>query len=203
MELTLSEIRVGPHRLCIRHPPDAAALIDEAAFDQDEFLPYWAELWPSGIVLARHAERLVGAGERVVELGCGLGLPSLAAALAGAQVLATDWSPDALALLQRNARENGAALETAAVRWDDAGVIAASGPWDVVLAADVVYERRNVAPLAALLPRLVAGGRVLLADPGRPAAKELLAELATWTSEELPADSDHPRVTTTVLRKPG
>ena len=203
MELGRSELRVGRHTLRVSHPPDAAALIDEDAFAQDEFLPYWAELWPSGIVLARHVERLVAAGERVLELGCGLGLPSVTAALGGARVLATDWSSDALELLRRNAGANRAVLETSLVRWDDADLIAASGPWDWVLAADLAYERRNVPLLASLLPRLVDRGSILLADPGRPAAAELLAALELWTRERLPDDADYPRVTTLQLRRPG
>ena len=90
----------------------------------------------------------------MLELGCGLGLPSLAAALAGGRVLATDWSPQAIELLEENAERNGAALETALVDWADPAAIVERAPWDLVLAADVLYERRNVAPLLDLLPRL-------------------------------------------------
>jgi predicted nicotinamide N-methyase len=71
-------------------PPDAEALIDEDAFARDEFLPYWAELWPSARVLAGYVAELPLAGTRAVELGCGVGLPSLVVALAGADVVATD-----------------------------------------------------------------------------------------------------------------
>src|SRR5690348_13038519 len=61
----------------LRRPPNADDLIDEDAFDDDEFLPYWAELWASGIALARVVPSLEPRGKRVVELGAGLGLPSL------------------------------------------------------------------------------------------------------------------------------
>src|SRR5581483_5753574 len=90
-------------RVALLRPVSAEALIDEEAFDEDEFLPYWAELWPSGIALARAVAARDVRGLRVLELGCGLGLPSLAAALGGADVLATDWALDAIALLRRNA----------------------------------------------------------------------------------------------------
>ena len=79
--------------LTLLRPASADELIDEGAFDDDEFLPYWAELWPSGVALARAVETLDLRGSRVLELGAGLGLPSLAAALCGADVLATDWAP--------------------------------------------------------------------------------------------------------------
>ncbi len=148
-------------------------MIDEAAFDEDEFLPYWAELWPSGLALARYVAGLDVAGRKVLELGCGLGLPSLAAALRGADVLATDWAEDAIALLRENADRNGALLGVARVRWSEPEPLLRAAPWDLVLGADLLYEERNVDQLAALLPRL--GGETLLAEPGRPYAKDFLA----------------------------
>ncbi len=141
--------------LQVLRPRDTEALLDDHAFEHEEFLPYWAELWPSGVALARRVAARSLRGARVLELGCGLGLPSLAAALAGGRVLATDWSPDAIELLAENAERNEATLETALVDWLRPDAIVARAPWDLVLAADVLYERRNVAPLLDLLPRLV------------------------------------------------
>ncbi len=179
-ELTLSILR----------PRDSEALLDEQAFEHEEFLPYWAELWPSAVALARVVAGSRLRGTAVLELGCGLALPSIAAALGGARVLATDWSPDALVFARRNAERNGAELETALVAWADADELGERGPWQLVLAADVLYERRNVEPLLELLPRL--GREVLLADPGRPALRAFLdgaAErwrLTETLAEELP-----------------
>jgi predicted nicotinamide N-methyase len=162
--------------LVLRRPPSADELIDEAAFDEEEFLPYWAELWPSGVALAWHVGGLDLAGRRVLELGCGLGLPSLAAALRGAEVLATDWAEDAVALLRENAGRNGIALRVERVRWDEPEPLLGGAPWDLVLGADLLYESRNAEQLAGLLPQL--GGEVLLAEPGRPHAKAFLARFA-------------------------
>ena len=183
MELEETTVAAGGRELRLLVPPDAEALLDEEAFEREEFLPYWAELWPSGIALADTlAERHVR-GRRLLELGCGLGLPALTAALAGATVLATDWSPDAIALLRVNAERNGAALATAVSSWTDAQPELAGAPWDVVLAADVLYERRNGDLLLELLPRLT--DEVLLADPGRPHLKGFLERAATaWTVEQ-------------------
>jgi len=147
-------------------------LIDEAAFDEDEFLPYWAELWPSGVALAEVVAGLDVRGLRVLELGAGLGLPSLAAALGGAEVLATDWAEDAVALLRANAARNGIALRAERVRWDDPEPLLREAPWQLVLGADLLYEERNAHQLAGLLPRL--GGEMLLSEPGRPYAKDFL-----------------------------
>jgi predicted nicotinamide N-methyase len=119
-------------------------------------------------------------GRRVLELGAGLGVPSLAAALGGADVLATDWAEDAVSLLRSNAERNGLALRAERVRWDEPEPIVREAPWDVVLGADLLYEARNAAQLLELLPRL--GGEIVLAEPGRPFAASFLAN---WDVEEL------------------
>ncbi len=150
-------------------PASAEALLDEAAFERDEFMPYWAELWPSGLALAR-AVADVGVSGRVLEVGCGLGLPALVAARGGADVLSTDWAEDAIALLRRNAAANEVALEARVWDWrSDPAELGA--PFDLVLAADVLYETRNHEPLLRVLPELVApDGQLWLADPGRAIA---------------------------------
>jgi predicted nicotinamide N-methyase len=162
--------------LQVLRPRDAEALLDDHAFEHEEFLPYWAELWPSGVALARRVAARALRGARVLELGCGLGLPSLAAALAGGRVLATDWSPQAIELLRDNAARNEAELELAIVDWARPAPLLERAPWDLVLGADLLYERRNVAPLLELLPPLLGErGELWLADPGRAPADEFLA----------------------------
>jgi predicted nicotinamide N-methyase len=188
VELVEERIELAGRELVLLRPPDAEALLDEEAFEHEEFLPYWAELWPSGLALARHVAGLPLEGVRVVELGAGLGLPSLAAALRGAQVLATDWAPDAIELLRRNAAENGIGLEVERISWAAPEALAARAPFDLALAADVLYERRNVEPLLALLERLAPSA--VVADPRRPAAGEFLERAAAlWKveTEELQA----------------
>ena len=175
MELQRTAIAVAGLTMDLLVPPDAEALLDERAFADDEFLPYWAELWPSALALAEAVA--AAAPDRMLELGCGLGVPSLVAALRGATVLATDWSADAIALLGRNATRVGATLDAARFAWGDDS--AAVGAWPLVVAADVLYERRNAPQLLALLPRVVAaGGEAWIADPGRAAAPDFLAAAA-------------------------
>jgi predicted nicotinamide N-methyase len=151
--------------LRILQPEEAAELPDDGPVEWAPVAPYWAVLWRSGVALARELEGEELGGLRVVELGCGLAVPSIAAARAGASVLATDVSREALALAKRNARANGVRIETTTFDWEAPGNLA---PFDLVLAADVLYERSAVAPLLSLLPRLAP--EALLADPGRPAA---------------------------------
>jgi predicted nicotinamide N-methyase len=153
--------------LLVLAPRDGEALLSEGAFEHEEFLPYWAELWPSAVALARVVARRPLTGRRVLELGAGLGLPALAAAAAGGRVLATDWAADAVEMTARNAAHNGLELATGVFRWD-ADPAPLGAPWPLVLASDVLYERRNLDDLLDLLPRLVdERGLVLLADPGR------------------------------------
>jgi predicted nicotinamide N-methyase len=160
---------VHGRELRVLRPRDAEALLDEEAFEHEEFLPYWAELWPSALALADVVADRDVRGLDVLELGCGLGLPSLVAARGGARVVATDWADDALELLRTNAARNGIDLDTRKLDWREPGAL---GAFDLVLAADVLYERRYVDVLAGLLPDL--GGEVLLADPGRPFLRAFL-----------------------------
>ena len=187
--------------LSVVRPRDAEALLDEDAFKREEYLPYWAELWPSGLALARRVSARALRGAHTVELGCGLGLPSVAAALAGARVLATDWSPDALPFVIENARRNHAELEVALSAWESPGLLLARAPFDLVLAADVLYERRNVPILLELLPRLLSPrGEAWLADPGRPPAPAFLAAAAESFSVASAPDARHPVVMHHTLR---
>ena len=185
-DVTEERVVLGGRSLLVVLPRDSEALIDEERFARDEFLPYWAELWPSARALALAVAELPLDGASVVELGCGLGLPSLVAAASGARVLATDWAPEALPFVAENARRNGLAVGLLECGWAEPQQIIAGGPFDLVLASDVLYERASVPLLVALLPRLVApGGQALLADPGRPALEAFLAALAGggWTVE--------------------
>jgi predicted nicotinamide N-methyase len=187
----------------VLRPPDAEALITEEAFDQEEFLPYWAELWASGVALAHDVSMRALRGGRTLELGCGLGLPSIAAARAGGRVLATDWSQDAVRATAANAERNGVEVETLRCAWGEPEAIVARAPWQLVLGSDVLYEQRNVDELLTLLPRLVdEAGLVLLADPGRIPAERFLREAAAdgWTIRSIPSPRA-PRVLIHRLRR--
>jgi predicted nicotinamide N-methyase len=182
LDLVEERVALGGRELGVLRPRDPEALLDEEAFEHEEFLPYWAELWPSGVELARHVAGLDLAGKRVVELGCGLALPSFAAALAGARVLATDWAPDAIDLARRNAERNGIDLDFAVAGWTQPGPLLERAPFDLVLTSDVLYEKRNVPLLLYNLRRLAH--EVLLADPRRYPESDFLEGAAhDWRVE--------------------
>jgi predicted nicotinamide N-methyase len=170
MDLVEEVIPLPGRELVVRRPRDSEALIDEEAFEREERMPYWAELWPSGVALARAVWGSALRGKRVLELGCGgLALPSIAAALCGGRVVASDWAQEGLALAAENAARNDATVETVVAAWAEPDALLERAPWDLVLGADVLYEQRNADLLTELLPRLVdPGGAVWIADPGRP-----------------------------------
>ena len=155
--------------LRVLQPAESAELPDDGAVEWAPVAPYWEVLWRSGVVLARELEDEPLRGLRVVELGCGLGVPSILAARAGAKVLATDVASEALELVRRSAEANGVEVETAVADWAAPDELVGRGPFDLVLAADVLYERAAVAQLLPLLPRVAPVA--WLADPGRPAAE--------------------------------
>jgi predicted nicotinamide N-methyase len=163
-------------------PKESADLPDAGAVEWAPIAPYWSVLWRSGVALARELDGVALSGQRVVELGCGLAVPSMAAACAGAAVLATDSCSEALALAALNARANGVRIETATVDWEQPDELVARAPFDAVLAADVLYEPAAVTPLLSLLPRLAP--EAWLADPGRPSADAFLEQAGRrWSIE--------------------
>jgi predicted nicotinamide N-methyase len=171
-------VRVGAHELSMLHPESAEDLIDERDFEQDERLPYWAELWPSARVLADHVIAMEGGHRSLLELGCGSGLVSTTAALAGFDVVASDYYEDAPRFARVNAHRNGARpIRGLMLDWR---LLPRHLPkFDVVVASDVLYERPYGALVAnvigaALAPRGVAW----LADPGRVGRESFLASLS-------------------------
>jgi predicted nicotinamide N-methyase len=174
-ELVSRSVELPSGDLHVLQPQEAAALPDAGPVEWAPVAPYWSVLWRSGVALACELDGAALRDLRVVELGCGLAVPSIAAARAGAAVLATDACAEALTLVARNAHANDLHIETATVDWAEPDELVRRGPFDLVLAADVLYERTSVAPLLSLLPRLAP--EAWLADPGRPAA-DTFVELA-------------------------
>jgi predicted nicotinamide N-methyase len=89
------DVRVGRRDINILRPRSAEDLISESDFDRDERLPYWAELWPSSTILANFVTSDRRPRGRAIELGAGVGLVSIAAALAGHEITASDCYEDA------------------------------------------------------------------------------------------------------------
>ncbi len=162
-DTVLREVRVGEEVFTLLAVRDTNALvdaIDPAAFAADERFPYWADLWVSSVVLAEHLSGLA-AGTRVLELGCGLGLAGIAAARAGATVTLTDIDPDALLFAAENTALNlePGQRERVTISPMDWRAPGPQAQFDLVIGADIVYERRFFEPLLAMLSRMYRTGR--------------------------------------------
>jgi predicted nicotinamide N-methyase len=174
--------------LFLVHPADWEALRHEEG-GAGRGVPYWARPWAAGLALASAPPPVAGA--RVLELGCGLGAPSIAAARAGADVVATDGSTDAVAFAAHGLALNETVATVAHADWAEHGeALVAGGPWDVVLAADVFYTAANVQTALRLLPRLLGpGGELRIADPGRAGTRDFLAAARhTFTLRSTPGE---------------
>ncbi|MCB0108266.1 MAG: methyltransferase domain-containing protein [Caldilineaceae bacterium] len=155
---------------------DQDALLD--GVNEVEHVPYGFLLWESAVALAGWlAERPQQiAGKRVLELGAGVGLAGLMAQQLGAAVWQTDHRADVLLLAQENARQNGVTLPHQFIadwrNWKH------TARYDLILGADILYERamhRHLAPI--FHHNLTPGGTLVLSDPSRPQALELIAAL--------------------------
>lgn len=152
--------------------------------------PFWAFAWAGGQALARYIldNPGVAAGARAVDFASGSGLVAIAAARAGARhVTASDLDPFAVAAIRLNAAANGVADRIVPVSTDLLGTVPEA---DLVLAADVFYERDLAEAVTAWLCDLQARGRtVLIGDPGRtylPRARlDCLASYAVPVSRSL------------------
>jgi predicted nicotinamide N-methyase len=173
-------IDLGPEIVHLRAPADPERLleaIDPVEFAKDERMPYWAELWPVSIALARRIvnggadERAIAvAGRDILDLGCGLGLVGIAAARAGAEhVTFADYFVEAIEAARANAQRNGLArFDARCIDWREPP---RDRRWDAILASDVLYERRNLTPvLGAIAALLAPGGTAYVADPDRSTA---------------------------------
>ena len=138
--------------------------------------PLFGQVWPSGLHLAAAmAVRPLTAGERILEIGCGLALASLVCHRRGAEVTASDIHPLAAAFLLENLRLN----ELAPMRYchgdwsEEAAVTAGGAPqvrgrFDLNIGSDVLYERDDGGALAAFIDKHArARCELLIVDPNR------------------------------------
>lgn len=140
-------------------------------FARDEYLPYWAEFWPACLLLADEVARWPmagGAGARptVLEFGCGLGLVGLVALSRGWRVVMSDYEDDALAFVRASAARNGLpAPETRFVDWREEY---SDLRFERIIAAEVLYETRSLAPIARFIAcHLLPDGEATISDFNR------------------------------------
>jgi predicted nicotinamide N-methyase len=180
IELIDEEVDLGGGlHVRIARPREPERLLDDAVSDGATDAPYWAELWPSARALAAYLASGDLQGVRAIELGCGLALPSMAAALRGAEVLAVDHDADAIRIARANGRRAGRRVRGLVFDLrDPPDELVEAGPFELVLAADVLYVEVLATALSTLIPLLTApGGRALVAYPWSGQAERLAAAL--------------------------
>ncbi len=164
--------------------------------EDDDQIPYWAELWPASRGLAQYIwEQIDFKGDKVLELGAGLGLPGLVAACKGARVTISDYQPEALKIASRNALRNG--VEGVAFELGDWRDWPLREKFDWIIGSDVLYNpRSNPCVGRILLSNLAASGQLLFAHPGRQVTLGFLGELVVSGFQErrgmIPVTVDNP-----------
>ncbi|MEM9092665.1 MAG: methyltransferase domain-containing protein [Cyanobacteria bacterium P01_F01_bin.53] len=181
-KLIHKSVPVGNRCFDIDYPGDADKLLDHPstheAFKADDYMPYWAELWPSAQMLG---EALLAAANdadwpvpaqptdpihrTALEIGCGVGLSGIVALSMGLHVIFSDYDATAVEFAARNAQRNGFDdFETLPLDWR----VPPDFQVPLILAADVIYEERNIEPLIALIKVVLApSGVCVLSDPDR------------------------------------
>jgi len=146
----------------------------EKVTDADQ-IPFWAELWPASLGLARYIlnNGQLLRGKKVLELGAGIGLAGIAARIAGANLLQTDYSEAALKFIRVNSLRNG--LTEPQLLLADWRRFPNAGLFDLILGADILYEKTLHPHLVQIITNsLKPNGVVWLADPGRDYALEFV-----------------------------
>lgn len=143
------------------------------AFEEDDRIPYWTEIWPAGIALA---EWIARRGAKIknrfcLDLGCGLGLSAVIGAAYGAKVVGMDYEPLALYYAARNDLHNNRSGHTGSpvfVAADWRKPAFRKGAFDLIWAGDIMYERRFMNPVAEFINHCLApSGTTWIAEPGR------------------------------------
>jgi predicted nicotinamide N-methyase len=179
----ISNLAFGGRPIRLVRPADPDRLLEDPDVRDwnrhDDYMPYWAYLWPGAYLLAEVVAREpVPPGMAALEIGCGLGLAGLVALARGWHVTFTDYDAAPLDFVRRSAEVNGFGPATYTIRlldWRDLP----DERFPVILGADVLYERRLVPLVANLLAHLLEpDGYALIAGPYRVATEGFARALA-------------------------
>lgn len=158
----------GNHTIRLLMPSDLEQLLNgRDPFADVSMFPFWSRLWEAALVLARLlAESDVTAGNRLLELGAGLGAPGLAAAAAGYQVVLSDYEEAILDFQRVSVAANG--LKGVSCIHFDWLSPPSLERFDVIAGAEILFREEFVEPLLQICKNyLQPGGMILLAHDVR------------------------------------
>lgn len=168
----------------------------------EELCPYFGTVWPSARALAEtlvEKEELFS-GKRILEVGCGLAIPSIVAAKLGAEIVATDFHPEVPRFLESNLAINQAgSVRYERIDWSKG--FPDLGAFDWVIGSDVLYEKQHALLLARVVSQYMGRGEggAIIADPARPYLQAFLDEMthlgashqtSVRTAEDRPVPKD-------------
>ncbi|MCL2646259.1 MAG: protein N-lysine methyltransferase family protein [Phycisphaerales bacterium] len=198
----IHRLELGTRSIDLLAPVNPDVLLDDPEvrkrYHADNYMPYWPIIWPSGLMLAAKVlsdqtsppalppkpPAEPGAKEcslnrksktenrKCIDLGCGLGITGIAAALRGWHVTFTDYDHEAVQFAAHNAARNGVPEHLIRPQFMDwRNPLSEKFPW--VLASDVLYERRlHPLLLHAVSCLLAADGIAWISDPQRTSAED-------------------------------
>jgi hypothetical protein len=187
--VAVTTFRFGARDIRVVRPDDPDRMLDDPGVlawnRRDDYMPYWAYLWPAAYLLAEAVaceDWLEVRGDEtmeVLEIGCGLGLAGLVAMARGFRVQFSDYDRAPLEFVARSATENGfdeGRYRTRLLDWRDPP----DEQFPVILGADVTYEARLVPLVAGVLAAMLApDGLGLIASPYRVADRGFPAAVAS------------------------
>lgn len=165
----LNKYQVHDKTFTLAQPSDPDAFLEDPdvleAHRRDDYMPYWAYLWPAAKSMSPLILGLPGwpTGSSVLEVGSGIGLVGIVAASKSWDVTLSDYDETSLVLAQHNARLNGITLDAIRLDWRDPP----DRRFDNIIACDVLYEEQTHAPILGLLDSMLGHGEAWIGDPGR------------------------------------
>lgn len=167
--MTINDLDESIDMLCAHFGED-----NEDQSLKEEYCPYFGVLWESGIGLAQRLNLETCNQKKILELGCGLALPSFVATCLGGNVLACDFHSDVPLFLKTNQQNNNLFFDFKLYNWRKAVGLKSFddnddlGKFELILGSDILYENSHPVEIATALTHFLApGGKIILADPGR------------------------------------
>jgi len=151
---------------------------EQGFFDETSW-PIFGKIWPSSLVLVNYLCDLGPIQGRVLEVGCGLGIPSLFLAKTGVDITASDGNAYADQFLEINARRNNFKKPKFIVldwRRDVAPL-----KYDLIIGSDVIYDRNHPEELSKFLVNsLRDSGKIIICDPNRSLYQKMKLQMSKY-----------------------